>query len=411
MNAMTTFIIAAALLVVVVLAILLPPLWRAPGKAAGVDRRQANLEIFRSQLAELEDDRRQGALAPADFEQARRELQRRLLEEVPTEGAPAAATGGRKTALALLFAIPLAAGAGYALLGKPEALDPLQTQARVSPQQIEAMLAQLKGRLKNDPDDRKGWIVLARSYKAIGRYAEAAEAYSHGGELLDSDAVLLADYAEVLGQVHGGSLVGKPAELIARALKIDPDEPQALFLAGAAATDRQDFPAVVDYWGRLLLQLEPGSEDARSLEAAVDKAREIIGQASGAGAAVARQPGKTAAAAGEAISGEVVLGGKVAAQARADDLLFIFARADEGSRMPLAVHRAQVADLPITFRFDDTMALPGGRKISEFKTVSIEARIAKAGKAQSTSGDLFGIVTRVKPGSQSVKVVIDQLQP
>jgi cytochrome c-type biogenesis protein CcmH len=255
--------------------------------------------------------------------------------------------------------------------------------------------------------------MLARSYKVLGRFAESAEAYSHGGALVDAEPVLLADYAEVLAQAQGGSFQGKPEQLIARALKIDPDEPQALFLAGAAASDRKDFSAVVEYWGRLQPQLEPGSEEARTLAAAITKAREIAARMSdktdakvGSG-----KPAKEAAAPREAISGEVTISGKIASQARPDDLLFVFARAEEGSRMPLAIMRTRVADLPLTFRFDDSMALPGGKKISEFRTVSLEARVAKAGKAQSSSGDLFGSIKGVKPGSKNNKLVIDQVQP
>jgi cytochrome c-type biogenesis protein CcmH len=180
-------------------------------------------------------------------------------------------------------------------------------------------------------------------------------------------------------------------------------------LAGAAATDRNDFPAVIDFWGRLLLQLEPGSEESKSVEAAVDKARQIVAQKEGTTGS--DKPQKKVAIAAEAISGEVTLSGKIASQAKPDDLLFVFARADEGSRMPLAVMRARVADLPLGFRFDDSMGLPGGKKISEFETVSLEARVAKAGKAQSSSGDLFGSIKGVKPGSKNIKVLIDQVQP
>ena len=79
--------------------------------------------------------------------------------------------------------------------------------------------------------------------------------------------------------------------------------------------------------------------------------------------------------------------------------------------MPLAAIRATVAELPLTFRMDDSMALPGGRKISEFATVRIEARIAKAGKAQTSSGDLFGGVGGVKLGNQALQLTIDQIQP
>jgi cytochrome c-type biogenesis protein CcmH len=426
MTPQIAFVLIALLLVVAVLAIMLPALWRAPRPARAADRREANLGIFRDQLAELERDRRAGSLADADFEQARSELQRRLLDEAneANEGEPAPSapvrTGSRQTALALLVAIPLASFAGYALLGRPEALEPLRTQARVSPQQIEEMLVKLVDRLKTSPDDTKGWVMLARSYKALGRYAESVEAYGHGGALVDADPALLADYAEVLAQV-GGSLQGKPLELLTRALKLDPDEPQALFLAGAAATDRNDFASVAQYWGRLLPQLDPASEEAKSLAAAVDKARRVVAEKMGMQSAGApgKQAGEAAGGAtasqalvsAEAVGGEVTISGKIAAQAKPDDLLFVFARADEGSRMPLAVLRMSVADLPFAFHFDDSMALPGGKKISEFATISIEARVAKAGRAQTSSGDLFGSVKGIKPGSQGVKLVIDQVQP
>ena len=403
---MTVFAILAALLVIAVTARLLLPLLRAPKTAdnSANERREANLAIFRDQLAELEREHDEASLSASDYEQAKRELQRRMLEDVQIEnsGEPTSTTS-KKTAIALLIALPLAATAGYALLGNPRGLDPMQTQpqTRVSPGQIEAMVVKLAEKLKNNPDDASGWVMLARSYKVLERFAEAAEAYSHAGAVVDKDATLLADYAEVLAQANKGDLQGKPGELIARALKLDPNEPQALLLAGAAASDRRDFAAAADYWSRLLLQLEPGSEEAVSVETAITKAREIA-----AGSA-----SKKPLAATGSISGEVILSPQLAAQAKPDDVLFVFARAEDGQRMPLAVVRSSVAALPLSFRFDDSMALPGGRKLSEFKLVSIEARIAKAGKAQTTSGDLFGSISGVKPGKQGVRLTIDRVQP
>jgi cytochrome c-type biogenesis protein CcmH len=403
---MTVFAILAALLVIAVTARLLLPLLRAPKTAdnSANERREANLAIFRDQLAELEREHDEASLSASDYEQAKRELQRRMLEDVQIEnsGEPTSTTS-KKTAIALLIALPLAATAGYALLGNPRGLDPMQTQpqTRVSPGQIEAMVVKLAEKLKNNPDDASGWVMLARSYKVLERFAEAAEAYSHAGAVVDKDATLLADYAEVLAQANKGDLQGKPGELIARALKLDPNEPQALLLAGAAASDRRDFAAAADYWSRLLLQLEPGSEEAVSVETAITKAREIT-----AGSASKKPLAGTGS-----ISGEVILSPQLAAQAKPDDVLFVFARAEDGQRMPLAVVRSSVAALPLSFRFDDSMALPGGRKLSEFKLVSIEARIAKAGKAQTTSGDLFGSISGVKPGKQGVRLTIDRVQP
>ncbi|MCC2866367.1 MAG: c-type cytochrome biogenesis protein CcmI [Candidatus Accumulibacter phosphatis] len=401
---MTAFLIAAALLVIAVIALLLPPLLRTPRFSGSTDQSEANLAIFRDQLAELERERREGSLAEADFAQAKSELQRRLLEEVPAQAAPATTDGGsRQTALALLVLIPLAAAAGYALLGEPRALDPLQRQARIAPEQIEAMLNSLVDKLRKNPDDHQGWVMLARSYKVLERFPEAAKAYERAAPLVDQDPALLADYADVLAQTQGGSLQGRPSELIERALRINPREPQALLLAGAAATGREQFAAAADYWSRLLELVEPGSEEASALTAAIGKAREFAAAQAGGGA----KPGASAGA----VSGEVTLSSKLAATVQPGDVLFVFARAEEGPRMPLAAKRARVADLPLRFEFDDSMALAGGKKISDFATIRIEARVARAGQAQSSSGDLFGTLSGVKPGSRNLRVLIDQVQP
>ena len=276
MTPIATFLIAAASLLAVVLAILLPPLLRSTRAPEPADRPDANLSILREQLDELEQDHRNGALSESDYQQATAELKRRLLDETPSTTPVTNFKAETATALALLIAIPLAAGAGYLILGSPQALAPqtvTQQRAAIDSQQIDEMLGKLVEKLKNNPDDHQGWMMLARSYKVLGRYPEAAEAYAHLGERLETDAALLADYAEVLARANKDTLEGKPTELLAKALKIDPDEPQALFLAGAAASDRQDFAAAAEYWERLLPQLEPGAEEAKSLQAAIAHAR------------------------------------------------------------------------------------------------------------------------------------------
>jgi len=175
---MTQFAIFATLLIVVVAAFVLPPLWlglRSPKRQA--DRKEANLAIFRDQQAELEREKTEGTLADADFEQARRELQRRLLEEVETTDSTTHASHGpsRKTAIAILLLLPVLALLGYGTLGNLRALDPSQAvaQPQVTPEQINGMVAKLAERMKANPDDLKGWLMLGRSYKTMGRYAEA----------------------------------------------------------------------------------------------------------------------------------------------------------------------------------------------------------------------------------------------
>lgn len=277
---MTQFAIFATLLIVVVAAFILPPLWlgrRAPGARAG--RQQANLAIFRDQLAELERERREGALADGDFEQARRELQRRLLEEIePAADAPPpdAHAPSRKTAIAILVLLPIVAVVAYGMLGKPQALDPRQTaaQPKMTPEQIDAMVAKLAERMQANPDDLQGWLMLARSYKTLNRYEEAAAAYGKAEKVINDDPELLASYAETIAMASGQGLTGKAAQLIERALKLDPQQPHALFLAGAAAMEAGDTEKAIAYWEALLPQVEPGSEIDRMLRGGIDKMKQ-----------------------------------------------------------------------------------------------------------------------------------------
>lgn len=282
---MTLFAVFAILLIAVAAAFLLPPLWRnrtVPATASDADRRAANLAIFRDQLAELEREQAEGSLADADFEQAKRELQQRLLAEVQPEGAAAPADPGRpsrKTAAALIAVLPVLALLGYGLLGNPSALDPKLTAPRpqVTAEQIEGMVQGLAERLKANPDDMQGWLMLARSYKAMGRFPEAAEAYGKAESVVAKDPGLLADYAETLAMGNGDgrrSMQGKPRQLIEQALKLDPQHPHALLLAGAAAMEGGDRAKAVAYWEKLLPQVEPGSEIETMLKSSIEKLKQ-----------------------------------------------------------------------------------------------------------------------------------------
>jgi cytochrome c-type biogenesis protein CcmH len=274
---MTQFAIFATLLILVVAAFVLPPLWlglRAP--KARADRKTANLAIFRDQLAELEREKTEGSLADADFDQAKRELQRRLLEEVEPaadEAAPASHAPTRKTAIALLILLPILGLLGYGILGNPRALDPTQTvaQPQMTQDQIEGMVAKLAERLKANPDDPKGWLMLARSYKSMGRYPEAMDAYGKAGSLVDENPDLLASYAETIAMAEGKGLQGKPMQLVEKALKLDPKHAHSLFLAGAAAMESGDNKKGIAYWEALLPQVEPGSEIEQMLRNGIDK--------------------------------------------------------------------------------------------------------------------------------------------
>lgn len=397
---MTIFVLFAALLVIVPLGFVLRPLWRgALAVSTSTLRKEANLAIFRDQMAELERERLEGALAEADFEQAQRELRRRLLEDVPADSADTVvAVGGssRKTALVVALLLPLLASGGYLFFGKPQALEPLATvqPGSVTPEKIQGMVTSLAERLKANPGDTQGWLMLGRSYKMLGRTAEAAEAYGKAEPAMAEDADLLTDYADLLAMLAGGSLDGKPLALINKALNVDPDHVVALWLAGTASFNRRDYADAVLFWERAVRVLPEDSEDGRVLNDSIAEAKRRVG--------VKVDPAKM-------VAGQVALSPALKGRTSPGDTVFIFARPTDGTRVPLAVAKVHVAELPYAFVLDDSSAVMSDKRISGQSSVTVEARISRSGNAVARDGDLQSKALTVRVGERKLRLLVDQV--
>ncbi len=404
---MTPFWISTGLLTLLVLALLCWPLLRRRS-GDGASRRAINTAIYRDQLADLERDLASGTLSQADYAGAREEIERRVLEDVAADTAPTDTAPRRlpRTALALAVTLPLAAALLYVVLGTPAALDPAARQGpQASAAEIEKMVATLAARLEKDPGNLEGWAMLGRSYLVTGRLAEAAKAFDTAGPATEASTELMLQVAGLSAELNEGRIGGRGRELLQRVLKAEPQNPQALVLAGTDAFFRQQYADAVRHWEAVLAQLPPGSPDAQNLTAGIEKARSLQGEAP-AGAR-ARAEAKPPAAAGKTVSGRVTLAPALAGKASPDDVVFIFARAAEGPRMPLAVVRTRVADLPQDFTLDDSMALSPEFKLSSAGTLRIEARVSKSGDATARPGDLRGESGPVQPGASKLGIVID----
>ena len=391
---MTAFWTISAALAALALVLLLRPLL-FPRKAGEVRREAANVSIYKDQLRELDADLAAGKLAPADHARSRAELEARLLADVAAAGpaaqTPAARPGGRRFALALGAAVPLLALALYLAVGNPAALGPREDPHAFDAQQLTALVERLAAKMRDNPDDAEGWRLLGRSYAALGRFPEALDAYAKAAARKPRDADLLADMADVLATTRKERLQGEPEKLVLRALEIDPQNLKALALAGTAAFDRKDFDAAARYWQRMLPLVDPGSDDARQIQASIAEARTLGGAAS------------------SALKGQVRLSPKLAGKAAPDDVVFIFARAVEGPPMPLAVKRARVRDLPVEFALDDSMAMAPGMNLSAHARVVVCARVSKSGQPTPQAGDLQGFSAPVANDARGVSVTIDSV--
>lgn len=299
---MITFLVLCVLMVAIALIFVLPPLLQRDDKTPNKDesgRKEANLAVYRDQLAELEGDMEHGLIDREQHDQDRDELERRLLDDISiadqSPSKKAKQTGdGRMYVYVLALGIPLIATALYLRVGHPSAMSAFPKPTRVesppseepampqgdgqrSQQDIEANVAALAKRLEENPGDLQGWIMLARSYISFEKYREASAAYAKASALKPNDAGLLADYAFALSLANGNQLQGQPMELINKALKLDPQNLKALELAGNAAFQIQDYKRAIGYWETLMRKLPAESEVAKELSGRIEDAKAKAG--------------------------------------------------------------------------------------------------------------------------------------
>ncbi|MEO7403154.1 MAG: c-type cytochrome biogenesis protein CcmI [Burkholderiales bacterium] len=399
----------AGVLALSALLFVLPPLLRARRTAPGVSAGSLNIGVHRDQLRELDADLASGAMSRERYDEAKSDIERRLIEEGGDAAAPRSASSSGKSPVAWIVGLllPILATGLYFVIGAPGVLSPEVQQGaknNVTPEQIAAMIEKLAARMKEKPDDPEGWIMLGRSYSVIGKFPEAASAYASAAKLLPDNAQVLADQADTLGMAQGGTLIGPPEQIIARALQLDPANPKALSLMGTAAYERGDFPQAITMWERLLKVVPPDSEFAASMKASIGEARTRA-------AAVGTTVKPLAASDPRQVSGTVQLAPAFAARVAPGDTVFIFARSSEGPRMPLAILRKQVSELPIKFVLDDSLAMSPTATLSGATLVVVGARVSKSGDAKPQKGDFEGFSAPLKVGTLGVAIMIDTEVP
>lgn len=405
---MITFWVVSALLMAGALLFLVPPLLGGRARnPASANHEMANLTVLRDQLRELETEHEGGLISPEQYARARGELEKRVLEESGSASAEAVTARPPIGVIAgVVLLLPMLAIPLYLYLGNPQALNPAALAAQASSgqgghsltaEQVEAMVEQLAARLRQNPDDNEGWVMLARTYNALGRYAEAAEAFRTLSNRLPGDAQILADYADTLAMAQGRQLLGEPEAIIARALQADAKNIKALALAGTAAFERKDYAKAIEHWERVAAQVPPDSNTARSIAASITEARNRMGGAPAA---------EPAAVASAPLRGRVQLAPGLLDTLQPDDTVFIFARAASGPRMPLAILRKQVRDLPIDFSLDDSMAMAPSLRLSSYPQVVVGARISRSGNATPQPGDIQAFSDPIASSANGVMLTL-----
>ncbi|NND81920.1 MAG: c-type cytochrome biogenesis protein CcmI [Gammaproteobacteria bacterium] len=435
---MTWFILSALAISALCVFVLLHPLRRSVDNAA-YEREEQNIHYARERLQELEQQLKNAAISATDYEALKLEIESTLANDIMLESETAANDASTSQANGVVIAlictlVPFSAAGLYLITGTPAALE-LQ-QATVAPhasqpsaEDISTMVARLEQRLQQQPNDIEGWVMLARTRLALGDYEQSLNAYKKVTELGGEDANVYAQMADAAAMADNGSLSGRAAQYIADALRLDENQPQALWLAGLAAAQRGDQIEAQQLWNRLLPLLEGSPKQQQELRDIIAQSRAAqLGSttvanrgapaadnapaANNAPAPGADQAPAAQAAAQAGVQIRVQLDPAFAEFANPDETVFVFARAKSGPPAPLAVKPLRVSDLPVEITLSDADAMLPQMKLSMFDEIQITARIAKSGNPVAQTGDIQSAVAQTtNDATELIVLTINQVVP
>jgi cytochrome c-type biogenesis protein CcmH len=386
---------------------------------------QANVKVYREQILDLDREHANGHLSDAEWQQSRDELSVRLLQDTAVEDEPHVITQAQswRTAVVIALVFPISALGLYIWLGAPEAFSPMPPAAvsaeaateQTAPPNLDQIVENLASKLQADPNNLEGWVLLGRTHRSMGNLDAALSAFDRALKLNPDDELILAR-AEVLAAKNQGRFDGEPWRVIREVLQRDPQNYGALLLAGSASYADNRYADALEFWQRARLQLSADHPDVPNLIEAMSTVQAKLKNPASPSAAPAAQGAPSAPASGGAasalnVSGQVRLSAALKSQTSPTDVVFVYAVPANGERMPLALLKTTVAQLPLNFTLDDSSAMLPDRKLSGASQVLVKARISKSGNAIPQSGDWEGSLGPVKVGSSGLNLEIKTQRP
>ena len=424
MSANLWFGILALVMVLCVVIVVLWVMLRKHPVVNHASQAKANAKVYRDQILDLDREHESGHISDDEWQQSRDELSMRLLEDTSAQDDPAAKQEkpARWTAVIVAVALPIASMGMYLWVGEPDALNPLAVKAPEKADQVELakMAENLAAKLNEKPDNLQGWVMLGRTYRTLENFDAAISAYDRALKLSADDDLKL-ERVEVLAMKSRGNFEGEPWNVIREILQRDPQNYGALLMAGSASYAHEKYADALKYWQQARQPLAADNPDVPSLDEAIESVQKKLGLPASPKVATApvqattqaSKPGAdkgTAANSGLTVSGQVSIVQALQGKVKPSDVVFIYATPANGERMPLAIFKTTVSQLPMAFTLDDTTAMTPERKLSSAGEVLVKVRVSKSGNAMPQSGDLSGTLGPVKVGAKGLVLEIkDQI--
>jgi len=411
MNASMLFVIIALGIALCVALVFLWVLLRERKPVTQASQAKANAKVYRDQILDLDREHDSGHISDQEWQQSRDELSLRLLEDTSAVDDPAAKAEKPAiwTAVVLAVALPLGSMGLYMWVGQPEALNPMaaKTPDQVDPKDLAKMAQTLADKLQAKPDNLQGWVMLGRTYRALENFDAALKAYDSALKLSADDDLKL-ERIEIIAMQRQGQFEGEPWNVIREVLQRDPQHFGALLTAGSASYAEGKFADALKYWEQARKPLDANNPDLEGLENAIAAVRDRLGMPPAKSSLTASST--SVATSGLNVTGQVNLSASLKSKASPNDVVFIYATPANGDRMPLAIFKTTVSQLPLNFTLDDSSAMTPDRKLSAAGEVMVKVRVSKSGNAMPQSGDLSGSLGPVKVGAKGLKLEIkDQI--
>lgn len=342
--------------------------WYRPLKNNRFDLEKSNIELGRQKQAELENDLAQGLIDERVFEQAQTDIAQTLAVELkqhstlspPPQNNPNIAL----VMLSVVFIIMMSLGLYQALTTTKQTLNlPLNlTQSAVK----------LQAHIKDNPNDAGAWKMLGLAYFELNDLDKSLNAYEKSYQLDAKNPRLLVEYASAIATKNNDNFDGRAIELVKQALMIEPNSPDALYMAGLYAVSQQDFKLAELLWRKSLSKLTPNSAEHTVLV-------EVLAELS-------QLRGETASA--YAIKVNVVFSKQILNSRSPQDYLMIYAKAAKGRPMPIAIVKIKLKDFTGQVILDDSHSVIPNNTLSQANAVVIVARLSKTGAAFRQADDI-----------------------
>jgi len=337
----------------------------------GLDLQQSNITLGKQRKLELQSDLEQGLIDQEQYDQALEEISSTLALELNQAHVKVSSQSNINIwAGVVIVLLPIFAMGVYQNLSNYKPASQVEV-VDSQPLSLEQSAANIKQHLNDNPGDFDAWKMLGITYFELGKVNLSLDAYEQAYQINSQDPRLLVEYASAMISANDDQFVGRPVNLIKQALELDPNAPDALYLAGMFAVSVQDFELAKALWNKALTVLPEQSSDRQALVSILQELSRV-------------ESGNIS----NTVTVKVELSDKILAARSADDYLMIYVKAAQGRPMPIAIQKLPIKAFTGQVVLSDMNSVMSEKLLSQHDQAVVVVRISTTGSAMKQADDL-----------------------